>query len=416
MKKHKKLITVTAIILALLIVFGVIFGKRIYNYFTGYVTPKITSQSLPIKAELSKGNSCIIDFYKERSGDKYIFARNPWDMQTYNGRVYISSGDYSENSGDTPIYYYDLKSDSFDYLDIVYTEQAARFFVINDELYTTATDPIAWGVGEYYKLNDSESGFDYYEVLPSNIHCYDMVEFDNKFFFCGSVESYENYSMVQYIDSENMPGNNFDNTKQIYLYKDSKQIDNNMCYRVYDMFEYKDKLYIYHYGWETTTGLYCLNTEKMRFEYVGDEMSLDEVVKNSTLNLDNESNMLIQRKFQYNEKMVFINGDLFYTDDLKNYKVASFGEGFENYVPRDALEIENQLYVLASKQLENGKYTTSVFVTENLENYTEVLNFETQSYINSFEYIDKTFVFGEGGTSENTNENCGMLYTFKLSK
>ena len=110
MKKHKKLVTVTAIILALLIVFGEIFGKRIYNYFTGYVTPKITSQSLPIKAELSKGNSCIIDFYKERSGDKYIFARNPWDMQTYNGRVYISSGDYSENSVDTPIYYYDLKS------------------------------------------------------------------------------------------------------------------------------------------------------------------------------------------------------------------------------------------------------------------------------------------------------------------
>ncbi|MBQ2391318.1 MAG: hypothetical protein II306_06075 [Clostridia bacterium] len=52
--------------------------------------------------------------------------------------------------------------------------------------------------------------------------------------------------------------------------------------------------------------------------------------------------------------------------------------------------------------------------------------FDSESYMISFEYNDKTFVFGEGGLCSNpefwnegetilpTSENCGNLYTVRV--
>ena len=110
---------------------------------------------------------------------------------------------------------------------------------------------------------------------------------------------------------------------------------------------------------------------------------------------------------------MFANNGLFYTSDLKNYTECSFGEDYNGFIAHDLLEIDGQLYVLASKEI-NGKHKTCVFVTEDLEQFAEVLNFESNSYMISFEYIDKTFIFGEGGTAKDTAESCGNLYAVKV--
>ena len=414
-KMKKAVISAAAVTVAVAIVIsGLIF---IPKWLKATPTAKITTASQPFKAELSAPNMSIVDFYNERSGDKYKFARNPWDMKTFDGKIYVCCGDYDLNSGDTPIFYYDSSDKIFKYAGIVYTEQATRFYEFDGKLYTAASDPVAWGVGEFYIKRDDEERFDYYEALPSNIHCFDIVKFDNKFFFCGSVENYDACSMIQYIAEGDMPPENCEKTKNIYLYKNGKQIPNENCYRVYDMFIYKDTLYAWHYSgfYENEyKGLYAYNKTEGRFDYVEDKLSVAEVVNNSNQNAECESFMHIQKKFEYDEKMVFINNDVFYTEDLKNYTKASFGDEFKGYVPKDAIEIQGQLYVLASKKQKDGTYKTSVFVTEDLEHFGEVLNFETPSYINCFEYVDKTFVFGEGGTAENTADSCGNLYTCKV--
>ena len=51
------------------------------------------------------------------------------------------------------------------------------------------------------------------------------------------------------------------------------------------------------------------------------------------------------------------------------------GEGYEGFIAHDMFEREGQLYILASKTTKNGKFKTSVFVTENLKKFAEVLNF-----------------------------------------
>ena len=77
-------------------------------------------------------------------------------------------------------------------------------------------------------------------------------------------------------------------------------------------------------------------------------------------------------------------------------------------------EREGQLYILASKKLKNGKHKTCVFVTEDLKEFAEVLNFESNSYMISFEHIDNTFIFCEGSRDDNPTDYCGNLYAVKV--
>ena len=426
-KSDKIIISIIAVILAFaLILVGI---KLFPKLFKETPSAKITTASQPFEVKLSEPDKSIDEFYTEKSGDEYPFARNPWDMMTFDGKVYICCGDYHNNSGDTPIFYYDPETDSFEYPDIVYTELASRFYVFDDKLYTTAFDPVAWGLGEFYVKSDDSDEFDYFEALPSNIHCFDMADFDDKFFFCGSVDNYENHSMIQYIEKSDMPVEDFKKTKDIYLYKNGKKLDAKDCYRVYEMFVYNDTLYAWHNdGYigemeEEFTGLYVYNKDDCRFDFVGDELTIDPVVSASVNKIDFRD---IQQKLVFNSKLVFVSNGLFYTDDLKNYTECNLGKEYDGYIVRDALEIDGQLYLLASQQQNDGTYRTSVFVTEDLENFGEVLYFESESYMISFEYIDKTFVFGEGGMCSNpefwgedetvppTSENCGNLYAVRV--
>lgn len=411
---RKILIFLTALALIISALFAVI--------EVDFISPKskIISQKTPFKATLSKADKSIKNFFDVERKGQYPFACNPWDMKTYGDNVFICCGDYSINSGDAPIFSYNKKTKKFDIFDVLTTEQNSRFYVFDNKLYTTAADPVFWGFGEFYSLTENQERFDCYECLPSNIHCFDMVDFDGKFFLCGSVIDYENYSMVQCIDKNKLQKESFDNTKQVFFYKNGKKLGEQECYRVYDMFVYKGNLYAWHYdGYmgndrETYTGLYVYNKEKDRFDYIEDEKSLSDIMDSNPLNEECESYMFFQSKFEFKGKMVFVNRNIYYTEDLKNYTQCSLGKGFENYVIRDAIEIEGQIYAVGSQKLDNGKYKTSVFVTDDLKKFSELFNFETESYINCFEYIDKTFVFGEGGSSKNTAATCGNLYTVEV--
>ncbi len=411
MKKYKKIIIiVVAVVLALAIIFGAVV---IYKNVTA-LKSNVISSAQPVNITLPKPNTILLDEYPE-----HFFARNPWDMQVYDGKVYICSGDYDKNPGSAKIICYNPKDGSFTKCDNLYSEQATRFFVINDFLYTVSVDPVTWGVGEFYKLgkeSNQDFFFDYFSLLKSNIHCFDMIEYDGYLFFGGQVLDDQNFSMVQTVKLEEVEADNVQKVNQIPFYKNGEQITEQYAlFTVFELFEFKGKLYAWHTNSESfypgLKGLYLYDKEKARFDYVAEEFTLEPVVERQTNNIDYDH---IQAEVTYDGKLVFANNGLFYTSDLKDYTECSFGEGYEGFIAHDLLEIDGQLYVLASKEQKNGKFKTCVFVTEDLKEFKEVLNFESDSYMISFEYIDKTFIFGEGGVRDNTPESCGNLYAVKV--
>lgn len=411
MKRLEKIVIV--IIVSLLVSsVAIVCFKNFSKRYDHSVKPHITSRAIPFEANV-KSNNILLDSY----GESYKFARNAWDMQNCYGKVFISSGDYDKNSGATKIICYDCKTDEFVKLDSVGSEQLSRFFLFDKYLYTTAIDPVNWGVGEFYRISvESEAGeqFEKYQALPSNIHCFDMDSFDDKLFFSGSVASYANYSMIQYIEKKDMPVKDISKTKQIYLYKNGERIPNEKCYRVYELIVFKENLYAWHRGVEYDdeySGLYVYNKNANRFDFIEGEKSLKYITSRKDSNIDFN---YIQAEYKYGSKLILVNNGLYYTDDLLNYTECSFGEDYEGFIAKDVIEVSEQIYVLASKQLTDGSYETAVFVTEDLKTFSKVLYFNASSYMTSFAICNDTIIFGEGGTRQNTADSCGKLYTFKL--
>ena len=411
MKNTKKIIIATSVVLVLALIVGVI----LVNPFK--LKAKIVSAKQPIKITLSKADTSLKDFYNEKGDGEYKFASQAWDMQAFGDKVFLSGGDSDVNTGSAPIYYYDSKTQKFVFCDTAYTEQVNNFEIQGDRLVTLAMDPVSWGVGEYYVYNEQDDKFDYYSTLPSNIHCYDIEYFDGKYFFSGSVNDTENYSGVQWIKEEDFCSDDLDKTHQAFLYVDGERIPKFFNMRVYQLFAYKGELFAWHYAtvpeeFKQYFGLFKYNKEKDCFEHTGDEYDPIPIIEKAGQGYDYS---LIQAKLIYDDKYVFVNNGLLFTEDFKNYTECNFGEGYDGFIAHDMFEREGQLYILASKTTKNGKYKTSVFVTENLEKFAEVLSFEADSYMISFEHVDNTFIFCEGGKdSEDIAESCGNLYACKI--
>ena len=335
------------------------------------------------------------------------FPKNPWDMQLFDNKIFIGAGDYDRNTGCVDLKYYDVKKDEMCFAGSVGSEQICNFYLYDNAIYTVSIDPVEWGVGEYYKYEKGNDRFDIYTVLPQNIHCYDMIKFDNKYFFSGSVLNNETSSMIMYIDEKDMDSGRRQNTKDIWLYNGDEKIDPLECIRVYDLFEFKGKLYAWHYL-GIREEFFVYNKAKMRFEMCEDGETLIPVLKQRKAG---ESYSHISHDFSYAGHYCFINQGMKYTDDLKKYKTVNVGKG---YIIRDAIERDGYLYLLASKKISDKKYQTAVFLTTDLKKCTKMCYFTADSYMISFEYCKGVLLFGEGGLDGSELKSIGNIYKVNL--
>ena len=390
----KKLVAYVLLLSVIFSLSGCFFDDPVKN------NPIFTDFDKPFKAKLEKIDDPFAEMYSTQ------FPKNPWDMQVFDNKIFIGAGDYAENTGCVDMKYYDIKKDEMCYAGAVGSEQISRFYLYDNALYTVPLDPVEWGVGEYEKYEKGHDKFDIYTVIPQCVHCLDMIKFDKKYFFSGSVLDNESSSMVVYIDEKNIDYNDRHNTKDIWFYKNGKKLEPNECFRVYDLFEFEGKLYAWHYG-NFDEGLFVYNKEKMRFDACQDGKTLKPVTDRYTRK---EFYIFINHDFSFDGHYCFINRGMQYTDDLKKYKNVNVGKG---YIIRDAIIRDGYLYLLASKKT-GKKYQTAVFLTDNLKDFHKMCYFTTESYMISFEYCNGVMLFGEGGPEKTTLKSVGNIYKLKL--
>ena len=383
------------------------------------------------------------DYYYE-SSDR-LYARNIWDMKTFDNKVFMGFGDYQNNTGDTPIYYY--KNDSLKKYDIkmfeddnyevsgLPTEQISRFFEIDNELYTVSTDPTNWMVGEFYKLENNR--WKTYRKLDNCIHLYDMIKYDGKIFFGGAWYKLEdgyqkNIGIVQSIDADKLTDKKT-KTNFVPFYKDNFLIEKGELYRCYDLFTYKNELYAISYlnGDTIYDGLFKYNAKSNRFDYQkSDEKNgITAVIQNRskfngfTLNyykkgIENVfSEPMLYAKFDLGDKFVAVCNDIFVSTDLNTFKKASLGEKYKNFVVRDAVEFDNRYYFVASEKKGNTEYNNVLFETNDFKNFRTVGSFKTKAFVRSIEFLDNSLYIGCGSYSpsaddekEQVNKYNGTLY------
>ncbi len=77
-------------------------------------------------------------------------ARNIWDLEAYNGRIYLGGGSTVENAGPVSVWAYDPATASFHNAYTVPEEAIELFRVFDADLYIPAADPTSGDMNKFY--------------------------------------------------------------------------------------------------------------------------------------------------------------------------------------------------------------------------------------------------------------------------
>jgi len=170
-----------ALLLLLVGTFTLPFNKGLFSVlFTKPSTHASTSLDVTSSVELL-GNPAMNRY----SSDPY--SRNVWDMQAFNNKIYIGSGDFLANTGPVPISAYDTQTSQFVTEPVLNSnegtsvdeEQINEFDVVNNQIYIPGTDPRDSN-GEFYRLEPT--GWTKYPTINNAVHDWSMSAFNNQLF------------------------------------------------------------------------------------------------------------------------------------------------------------------------------------------------------------------------------------------
>lgn len=417
---------------------------------------KFAEDNLDINSSIQDLGIPLEKKYPDSGLTAKISARNPYDMVAFNNNVYISSGNYSSNEGPVRVVMLSRNDSRIRTSTDLSTEEVNKFYVYDDTLFALAVDPQVWGTGSYYTQSTTK-GWISHGLLSNNIHCYDMIKHNGKYFFAGSsiynINDTDQVSLgtVHSCNEEDVLSTHpfdtlkFDTIPFINKYGDEINIHDHTygIPRVYELMEFKGTLYAMYYDYVEEiyvnspiendqydglecNGIYKYNDEKEQFEYCEGLTIHDQFMGRTEYFIQDDETVMTD--FEWNDKYVAINDGIYLTNDLKTWEKRDIA-GYEDYTVRDVQVIGDKLYLLANVKIKEGQWTNAVFETSDFENYRRILYFDTVSWVRSFAYTNGTFFFCVGAyrdeistkrwegsvvheTIHDAGKECGRVYKY----
>lgn len=278
-------------------------------------------------------------------------ARCAWDMILFDDRLYVGCGDYSANSGETPVLSCPLDDlGNWTAETVIQGEQVGRFVNINGVLTIPDYDPI--GIPEYspyYELMGGE--WKQRDAFPYGLHTFDVVWFQGRVY--GAIGADRGGYPIAYTED----GVNY---QTLPLYKDGQPVDtnNSEVVRSSNLYVLGDELYAdFWYQDETqssaTFEMYHYNSAEDRFDYVAN-------LKSATHGgLYSPAGLPLWEKVALSNKMFLTTGYLYYTTDFATYTQVAIPN---NAIVYDMVTLSGRLYILTAYET-NGKYQVTVYST-----------------------------------------------------
>jgi hypothetical protein len=135
-----------------------------------------------LTAHLEVLGNPLANTYKD---GEFIYARNIWDLQAFEGRLYLGAGNSSNsgpasNAGPVPIISFDPVTGKFSEEFIVDDEQIDVYYVFDGQLYTPGHDPTeSWLAGNFYRRG-RDGEWQKHRSLSQVVHAYAMTEWNGK--------------------------------------------------------------------------------------------------------------------------------------------------------------------------------------------------------------------------------------------
>lgn len=342
---------------------------------------------------------------------EFIYARNIWDMQAFDGKVYVGAGNSSNhgpavNAGPLPIMYFDPQTDTFHSELVVDDEQIDLFHVIDGRLITPGHDPTqSWKWGNFYRLEDD--GWKKYRTLPDGIHNYFMISHGGRL-FAGLGTRDGAMVAVSEDDGHTWTNHPMSGGRVYALFLCKEQLYASSLFVRWDMSQ------LGHIDPERRQQLleqYQTAVIELRSDEWLPRPDLDARVMFPTPHLETAGHFMAKmvKPLDFQGSTVYIgarihNDHQFAPLGLFAARSLAEGETQVDYVqvvadsgdPWDLFVRHGNLYVLTSSRQNNGSYRVAVLQTSDLENWIEVLHFYSPAFARSFELLDDAFYFGLG--------------------
>jgi len=395
-----------------------------------------TAYTPPDVAGLEFVGSPLRDTYPDE--DDLALARSVYDLQVWDGRLYIGAGEREMNVGPVPVISYDPVVDEF-VEEFVVDEEVILDYVATDErLYIPGSDATeSWDSGNIYIHNGTE--WTKRRTLDHAIHVFDAAEFEGLLFAAGMAVTGRDPLLgggAIYV-SEDL-GQTWD--RELWLATGAAGME------AYDperpdvsgfteLFRFHDKLYAYGFG---MPHLYVYEEDEV-FAHVTvnvfpgvltkNGMPCDSLPATEALIVSpgapaeewkrtyDELGVCIQGRIhapvEYGEWLVYIGRIDFVgqqkgkhsLDDHYLFAATEFESGMIEQVqvpagllPRDLLVIQDTLYLLTT-ELSGDAYETGIYRTTDLDRWEEVVAFKFMAPAYSFEYLQGHIYVGFGGES-----------------
>ncbi len=351
----------------------------------------------PLKASYNELGVPLSDYYTSGGIQRCV-----WDIEAYNGKIYVASGDYDKNKGPVNIKYYDVDKKEWVNDGSLPDEQIERFFVFDNKLYAAGCDPKdSWQYGNFYTT--SGSGWTTERVLPNGIHNFDLAFFDGKMFAGMGV------SAGQFPVAVSSDGKSF---SQVPFKRDGNILSHNKeaIVRVYDFFTLNGELYAYLYSRDSEGRCYDVyRYDGESFVYHSDLISQLDIKRNVYTH--------ISQKAEFNGMQFIARGHLYCTSDMKTAELIEIKPNIEVL---DLRVIDDTLYVLCNEKLkrkDKEEFRISVWYTNlgKKGSFKEMFFFDYENRALSFTYNDGIFYFGMGYgiTAQTDYETNGMVLSVK---
>ena len=347
-------------------------GRELYNVDPLYTRPEKLS-----------------DVIGAHYGDSTV-AKNIWDMEIVDGKLYISTGDYEKNSGKTPLFVYDISTDRWDESFLTNDEALGDMRVIDGTLFIAGNDSCGdWGAANYYTVTGGVTQI--HAALPNGAHCFDTYLYEGLIYF-GIGTSTSTDSPVIAFDGESYT--------EIPFFKDGESLfgdEGRAFFRAYNFFSHGGELYVLLLSERQDGG--AMNYEIYKLSDSGFEFYSDLRGKGVGFYIK-DGKRIYQNLFKavsVGNSTFFTSGRLFSTTDFLAYAELTP----EGRVVSDLYTYGDRVFVLSYSEVGSDIYINTVSELAD-GNFIDLCRFETVfTYALSFAYDGESFFVGTGGMSEN---------------
>jgi len=369
------------------------------------------------------------------------YARTVWDMQVWNGRIYLGHGDTGSNAGPIDVWYYAPDQARLVSEFSVDDEQIGHYCPIGDSLLIPGYDAMeSWDLGNLY-VNEG-TGWQKLRTIPNAIHVYDLAMYENRLYAAGSGQLPGSTTLDGgFIGVSDDGGWSWGIELHLGPFcKDGitrvRDASDPGVARFTSLFELQGRLFASGWG---ASRIYELGPDGFSllevdpFPGIASQFDEPPLLPPNEVNLSNaEIDRLwsdpkvagyIARSVQFSGPLVYIGGIMSWTlyepwQGIGVFAATAMQEGQIRRVldlgatwePRDLAVSGDELYVLSVSATDDG-FRSRVDVTRDLSEWAVALDFAADAPAFSIEVLDGYLYLGLGGAYLSS----GNIYRMKLS-